>query len=71
MSEFIRTAVLADIAAILHTSVGTLQARPLDMQEHLCKAYLDLRQCDEPTLRQELDRIITLSRTFDETGKRG
>ena len=55
------SALLPEIAEVLHTTVGTLQAKPLDIQEHLCKAYVDFWQSDSKTLRRELDRIVTVN----------
>jgi hypothetical protein len=61
------SALLPEIAEALHTTVGTLQAKPLDIQEHLCKAYVDFWQSDSKTLHRELDRIVMVnSRSYDE-----
>lgn len=61
------TALLPEVAEVLHTTVGTLKKRPLDIQEHLCKAYVDYWQADRYTLHRELDRIVTLgSRGYDD-----
>ena len=37
--------LLSEVADVLHTTVGTLKARPVEIQELLCKAYADLWIC--------------------------
>ncbi len=46
---------------MLNTTVGTLKARPVEIQELLCKAYADFWICDTPTIQRELDRYITVN----------
>ena len=53
--------LLPEIAEILHTTVGTLQARPQEIQIALCKIFVDFWFCDTATIQRELDRIITVN----------
>ena len=53
--------LLSEVADVLHTTVGTLKARPVEIQELLCKAYADFWICDTPTIQRELDRYITVN----------
>ena len=53
--------LLPEIAEILHTTVGTLQARPQEIQIALCKTFVDFWLCDTATIQRELDRIITVN----------
>ena len=53
--------LLPEIAEILHTTVGTLQARPQEIQIALCKTFVDFRLCDTVTIQRELNRIITVN----------
>ena len=53
--------LLPEIAEILHTTVGTLQARPQEIQIALCKTFVDFWFCDTATIQRELDRIITVN----------
>lgn len=53
--------LLSEVADVLNTTVGTLKARPVEIQELLCKAYADFWICDTPTIQRELDRIITVN----------
>ena len=53
--------LLPEIAEILHTTVGTLQSRPQEIQIALCKIFVDFWLCDTATIQRELDRIITVS----------
>ena len=46
---------------MLNTPVGTLKARPVDLQEMLCKTYVDFWLCDTYTIQRELDRILTVN----------
>lgn len=48
--------LLSEVADVLNTTVGTLKARPVEIQELLCKAYADFWICDTPTIQRELDR---------------
>lgn len=59
--------LLSEVADVLNTSVGTLRARPTEVQELLCKTYVDFWVCDTYTIQRELDRIITVNgRTLEE-----
>ena len=59
--------LLSEVAEVMNTTVGTLKKRPAEVQELLCKAYVDYWVCDTYTIQRELDRIVTLnSRTYDE-----
>lgn len=53
--------LLSEVADMLNTTVGTLKARPVEIQELLCKAYADFWICDTPTIQRELDRYITVN----------
>lgn len=53
--------LLSEVADVLHTTVGTLKARPMEVQELLCKSYVDFWLCDIYTIQRELDRIITVN----------
>lgn len=53
--------LLSEVADVLNTTVGTLKARPMEIQELLCKAYADFWICDTPTIQRELDRYITVN----------
>ena len=53
--------LLPEIAEILHTTVGTLQDRPQEIQIALCKTFVDFWLCDTATIQRELDRIITVN----------
>lgn len=53
--------LLSEVADVLNTTVGTLQARPDDIQLTLCKTYADFWICDTPTIQRELDCIITVN----------
>lgn len=53
--------LLSEVADVLNTTVGTLKARPVEIQELLCKAYADFWICDTPTIQRELDRYITVN----------
>lgn len=53
--------LLSEVADVLNTTVGTLKARPVEIQELLCKTYADFWICDTPTIQRELDRYITVN----------
>ncbi len=53
--------LLPEVAEALNTSVGTLKERPIEVQELLCKTYIDLWMCDTYTIQRELDRILTVN----------
>lgn len=53
--------LLSEVADVLNTTVGTLKARPLEIQELICKAYVDFWVCDTPTIQRELNRYITVN----------
>lgn len=53
--------LLSEVADVLNTTVGTLKARPLEIQELICKAYTDFWICDTPTIQRELNRYITVN----------
>jgi len=53
--------LLSEVADVLNTPVGTLKARPVDLQEMLCKTYVDFWLCDTYTIQRELDRILTVN----------
>ena len=53
--------LLPEVAEILHTTIGTLMARPSEIQVAFCKTYADFWLCDTYTIQRELDRIATLN----------
>lgn len=53
--------LLPEVAEILHTTIGTLRARPSEIQVAFCKTYADFWLCDTYTIQYELDRIATLN----------
>ena len=53
--------LLAEVAEVLNTTIGTLQARPDEGQLALCKTYVNFWLCDKVTLQRELERIHTLN----------
>lgn len=53
--------LLPEVAEILHTTIGTLRARPSEIQVAFCKTYADFWLCDTYTIQHELDRIATLN----------
>lgn len=55
--------LIPEIANILNTSVSFLKSRPDEVQEILCKRYIDLWCCDTPTIKRELSEIISLDNT--------
>lgn len=55
--------LLPEIAEILSTSVSFLKSRPDEVQEILCKRYVDLWYCDTSTIKRELEEIVNLGNT--------
>lgn len=53
--------LLPEVAEIMHTTIGTLRARPSEIQVAFCKTYADFWLCDTYTIQRELDRIATLN----------
>lgn len=53
--------LLPEVAEILHTTIGTLRARPSEIQVTFCKTYADFWLCDTYTIHRELERIATLN----------
>lgn len=53
--------LLPEIAELLHTTVGTLKMRPDEIQESLCRTYVNLWFCDLPTIKRELQKILNIS----------
>ena len=53
--------LLGEVAELLNTTIGTLQARPDEIKLALCKTYVDFWLCDTPTLQRELDRVISVN----------
>ncbi len=53
--------LLPEVAEILHTTIGTLRARPSEIQVAFCKTYTDFWLCDTYTIQRELERIATLN----------
>lgn len=62
--------LLPEIAPILHTTVGALQNRPAEIQESLCRTYVNYWLCDTPTMQCELSRVMHInSRTEQDIQK--
>lgn len=55
--------LIPEIAEMLDTSVSFLKSRPDEVQEIVCKRYIDLWYCDTPTIKRELSEILNLSNT--------
>lgn len=53
--------LLGEVAEVLNTTIGTLQARPDEVQLALCKTYVNFWLCDKVTIQRELERIHTLN----------
>ena len=53
--------LLPEIAELLHTTVGTLKMRPDEVQESLCRTYVNLWFCDLPTMKRELQKILNIT----------
>ena len=53
--------LLGEVAELLNTTIGTLQARPDEIQLALCKTYTDFWLCDDATIQRELDRVISVN----------
>ena len=53
--------LLPEIAELLHTTVGTLKMRPDEVQEMLCRTYVNVWYCDLPTMKRELQRVLNIS----------
>lgn len=54
-------AMLPEIAAILNTSVSFLKSRPDEVQEGICKAYVNLWFCDSITIQRELSEMLKIN----------
>ncbi|MDE6101369.1 MAG: hypothetical protein K2F73_00110 [Ruminococcus sp.] len=52
--------LLPEIAETLGTSVSFLKSRPDEVQEIICKRYVNLWYCDTPTIKRELEELINL-----------
>ena len=52
--------LLPEIAEFLHTTVGTLKMRPDEVQENLCRTYVNLWFWDLPTIKRELQKILNV-----------
>lgn len=53
--------LLGEVAELMNTTIGTLQARPDEIQLALCKTYTDFWLCDDASLQRELDRVISVN----------
>lgn len=53
--------LIPEIANILNTSVSFLKNRPDELQEILCKRYVNLWCCDTPTIKRELSEVLNLN----------
>ena len=53
--------LLGEVADLLNTSVSALTTHPDEIQLALCKIYTDFWLCDDATIQQELNRIISLN----------
>lgn len=55
---------------MLHTTVGALKNRPSEIQESLCRTYVNYWLCDTPTIQRELSRVMNInSKTEQEIQK--
>ena len=62
--------LLPEIAPMLHTTVGALKNRPSEIQESLCRTYVNYWLCDTPTIQRELSRVMNInSKTEQEIQK--
>ncbi|MCM1228361.1 MAG: hypothetical protein NC320_13240 [Clostridium sp.] len=53
--------LLSEIAEILNISISFLKSRPDEVQEGICKAYVDLWYCDTDTIKRELSEILKIN----------
>lgn len=53
--------LLPEIAEILNTSVSFLKSRPDEVQEGICKAYVNLWYCDTDTIKRELSDMLKIN----------
>mgnify|MGYP006988953756 CR=1 FL=1 len=53
--------LLPEIAELLHTTIGTLKMRPDEVQENLCRTYVNVWFCDLPTMKRELQRVLNIN----------
>lgn len=53
--------LLGEVAELMNTTIGTLQARPDEIQLALCKTYTDFWLCDDASIQRELDRVISVN----------
>lgn len=54
-------ALIPEIAEILNTSVSFLKSRPDEVQEGICKAYVNLWFCDTAAIKRELSEILKIN----------
>ena len=52
---------LPEIAEVLNTSVSFLKSRPDEVQEGICKAYVNLWYCDTDTIKRELSGMLKIN----------
>lgn len=53
--------LLPEIAELLNMSVSFLKSRPDEVQEGICKAYVNLWYCDTDTIKRELSEILKIN----------
>lgn len=53
--------LLPEIAEILNTSVSFLKSRPDEVQEGICKAYVNLWYCNANTIKRELSDMLKIN----------
>lgn len=57
--------LLPEIAEMLGASVSFLKSRPDEVQEIVCKRYVDLWYCDTPTIKRKLAEILNLDNSAE------
>lgn len=50
--------LIPEVAEILEMSVSTLKSRPEEIQETLCRTYVDMWYCDSFTIRKRLSELL-------------
>lgn len=53
--------LLPEIAELLNISVSFLKSRPDEVQEGICKAYVNLWHCDTDTIKRELSDMLKIN----------
>lgn len=58
--------LLSSVAYHLHTTESVLKKRPIEVQESLCKLFIDLWFCDTSTIQRELLKALPINLLTDE-----